>query len=267
MSSKGIFSAVSGAMAQSNRLDTIANNMANVNTSGFKKDRQVFSEYLTSYEKADNLIRAPRVPASIESFYDMNGGDAAYVNSSGTFTNFSQGGLKSTGSSLDMAIEGKGFFEVLTPEGVRWTRNGSLQVDGQGRLVTKDGFPILKDGQGEPGTRVFNVRSQNLTVSQAGEVFDGGAPAGRLGVVDFASIDDLQKVGNNNYALKSNALSQPMATTAARVHQGYLEMSNVNVVEEMTDMIAANRAFEATQTAIKAHDQMDGKLINEVGRV
>lgn len=267
MSSKGIYSAVSGAMAQTQRLDTIANNLANVNTAGFKKDRQIFNEYLTSYEKADNLIRAPRVPASIESFYDMNGGDNAYVNSAGTYTNFEQGGLRSTGSQLDMAIEGKGFYEVLTPQGVRWTRNGSLQVDGQGKLVTKDGFPILKEGQGDPSQRTFTVTSANLTVSKSGDIFDGGNPIGKLALVDFASADDLQKVGNNNYTLKGGALSQPVPTLEAKVHQGFTEMSNVNVVQEMTDMIAANRVFEATQHTIKAHDQIDGKLINEVGKV
>lgn len=267
MSSKGIYAAVSGAMAQSSRLDTIANNLANVNTTGFKKDRQVFNEYLTAYEKEDNLIRAPRVPASIESFYDMNGGDNAYVNSAGTFTNFEQGGLRPTGSQLDVALEGKGFFEVMSPQGVRWTRSGSLQVDGQGRLVTKDGFPILKEGQGDPAQRSINVSSANVTVSQKGEIFDGGNPIGRLAVVNFAKMDDLQKVGNNNYTLKANAQSAPIPTEEARIHQGFVETSNVNVVEEMTDMITANRVFEAAQHAVKANDQMDDKLINQVGKV
>ncbi len=267
MSSKGIYAAVSGAMAQSSRLDTIANNIANVNTNGFKKDRQVFSEYLSAYEKADQQIKAPRVPASIESFYDMNGGDNSYVNSAGTYTNFEQGGLRPTGSPLDFALEGKGFFEVLTPSGVRWTRNGGTQLDGQGRLVTKDGFPILKEGQGDPSQRIFTVTSGNVTVTQRGEIFDGGNALGRLAVVDFIKPDDLQKVGNNNYTLKQNAHSAPVPVEEGRVHQGFMEASNVNVIEEMTDMITANRVFEAAQHAVKAQDQMDDKLINQVGKV
>jgi flagellar basal-body rod protein FlgF len=267
MSSKGIYAAVSGAMAQSSRLDTIANNLANVNTNAFKKDRQVFSEYLSAYEKEDGLIRCPRVPASIESFYDMNGGDTSYVNPAGTYTSFEQGGLRPTGSALDFALDGKGFFEVATPNGVRWTRNGSFQVDAQGRMVTKDGFPVLKEGQGDPLQRAITVQSSNLTVSQRGEVFDGGNPVGKLAVVDFVKPDDLQKVGNNLYQLKSNAVSQPTPISEGRVHQGYAEASNVNVVEEMTDMIAANRVFEAAQHAVKAQDQMDEKLINQVGKV
>lgn len=254
-------------MAQSSRLDTIANNLANVNTSGFKKDRQVFSEYLAANEKPANVMNVPRVPASIESFYDMQGGDTAYVNPAGTYTNFEQGSLRSTGNPLDLAIEGKGFFEVLTPQGVRWTRAGGLQIDGNGRLVNKDGHPILREGQNDPAQRVITVNSGNVTIAQSGDIFDGGNVAGRLSVVEFANPDDLAKVGSSLYALKGNAISVPVPARESRIQQGFVESSNVNVVEEMTDMIAANRVFEATQHVIKAHDQMDDKLINQVGKV
>lgn len=267
MSSKGIYSAVSGAMAQNSRLDTIANNLANVNTSGFKKDRQVFSEYLAANEKENNAINVPRVPASIESFYDMQGGDTAYVNPSGTYTNFEQGGLRSTGSALDLAIEGKGFFEVATPQGLRFTRAGSMAIDANGRLVTKDGFPVLREGQGDPAQRIIQLQGRNITVAASGDIFDGGNAVGKIAVSDFAIADDLQKVGNSLYTLKANAGSAPLPARETRVHQGYLEGSNVNVVEEMTDMITANRVFEAAQQAIKAEDQMDDKLINQVGKV
>lgn len=267
MSSKGIYSAVSGAMAQASRLDTIANNLANVNTTAFKKDRQVFSEYLSTYERPDDSMKVPRVVASIESFYDMQGGDNAYVNPAGTYTNFQQGGLKNTGSPLDVALEGKGFFEVMTPEGVKWTRNGAFQIDNSGRLVTKEGLPVLREGAGDPSQRIISLTSRNVTVSQSGEVFDGGNNLGRLAVMEFQNMDDLQKTGSSNYALKPNATSIPVPSRETRVHQGAIETSNVNVVEEMTDMITANRVFEAAQHAVKAHDQMDDKLINQVGKV
>jgi flagellar basal-body rod protein FlgG len=267
MSSKGIFAAVSGAMAQNSRLDTIANNLANVNTPSFKKDRQVFSEYLSAHEKADNHINVPRIPASIESFYDMQGGDNAYVNPSGTYTNFEQGAMRSTGNVFDMAIEGRGFFEVLTPQGVRFTRSGGMQIDNNGRLVTKEGFPVLKEGQNDPAQRIIQLQGRNLTVAASGEIFDGGNNIGRIAVSDFAVLDDLQKVGNSLYTLKANAGSAPVAARDAKVQQGFVEGSNVNVVEEMADMITANRVFEATQQAIKAEDSMDDKLINTVGKV
>ena len=126
MSIKGLFTALSGAMAQTQKIDTIANNIANVNTTGFKKDQQTFGEYLTSYEKEPQVIQVPRVTASIESFYDMNGGDKAFVDSTGTYTNFEQGSLKFTGGKLDLALDGAGFFEVSTPAGVQLTRAGNF---------------------------------------------------------------------------------------------------------------------------------------------
>src|SRR5262249_40419748 len=163
-----------------------------------------------------------------ESFYDMNGGDNAYVNPAGTYTNFEQGGLRATGSPLDLAIDGKGFFEVMTPQGVRWTRKGGLEIDTSGPPVTQERHPILREGQGDPAQRTIQLTSRNVTVSQRGEVFDGGNLLGRLAVVDFALPDDLQKVGNSYYTLKSNAGSAPVPTEEAHVHQGYVEASNVN---------------------------------------
>lgn len=264
MSSKGIFTALSGAMAQSQRLDTIANNIANANTTAFKKDQQTFYEYLSAYEKPPDVVQVPRVPASIESFYDMQGGDRGYVDSAGTFTDFTQGQLRPTGSTLDMALEGRGLFEVLTPQGVRFTRNGQFKVDGNGSLVTKEGYLVLKDGTQDPAQRRIAVEGRNLTVSKNGEIYDAGNPVGRLSVVEVSNPDSLQKVGNSLYSLKPNFTETPIPSVDSQVNQGFLELSNVNIVTEMTDMIAASRTFETAQKAMKAFDQMDDKLINEV---
>jgi flagellar basal-body rod protein FlgF len=264
MSSKGIFTALSGAMAQSQRLDTIANNIANANTAAFKKDQQTFYEYLTAYEKPPDVIQVPRVPAAIESFYDMQGGDRGYVDSAGTFTDFTQGQLRPTGSTLDMALEGRGLFEVLTPQGVRLTRNGQFKVDNSGNLVTKDGFLVLKDGTQDPAQRRITVDGRNLTVSKTGDIYDNGTLAGRLSVVEVANPDALQKVGTSMYALKPNFAETPVPSPDTQVQQGFVELSNVNIVDEMTDMIAASRTFETAQKAIKAFDEMDQKLVNEV---
>jgi flagellar basal-body rod protein FlgF len=264
MSSKGIFTALSGAMAQSQRLDTIANNIANANTPAFKKDQQTFYEYLTSYEKPPDVIQVPRVPAAIESFYDMQGGDRSYVDSAGTYTSFAQGQLKPTGSTLDMALEGKGLFEVLTPQGVRYSRNGQFKVDTSGTLVTKDGFPVLKDGTQDPAQRRINVDGRNLTVSRNGDIYDSGNLAGRVSVVEFINPDSLQKTGSSLYTLKPNFNEVPIPSVETQVQQGFIELSNVNIVDEMTDMISASRTFETAQKAMKAFDQMDEKLVNVV---
>lgn len=267
MSSKGIYTALSGAMAQASRLDTLSNNIANSNTTSFKKDRQVFNEYLSAYEKLPEVIQVPKIPASIESFYDMQGGDRAYVNAAGSYTDFAQGSLKATGNLLDLGLEGSGFFEVLTPEGIRLTRNGSFTVSEDGKLVTKEGFPVLASGNQDPSQRQLNVENRrNITVSYDGEVFANGQRVGELSLVDVPDHDGLIKTGSSLYGLKPN-LNQPViASSKIKVHQGFVESSNVNIVEEMTNMIATSRAFESTQQAIKAFDQMDAKLMNEVPR-
>lgn len=260
MSSKGIYSALSGAMAQSQRLDTISNNIANSNTTAFKKDRQVFREYLTANEKPPEVIQVPKIPATTESFYDNQGGDRSYVDPTGTYTDLSQGALNNSGDPMDIALEGKGFLQVNTPAGMRLTRSGNLKIDSEGRVVTRDGFPLMAEG----GGAIKVSGSRNLTFSQSGEVFDGDQLAGRLSIVDVSNTDALQKQGSALYTLKPNYNVQMTPAGEVKVHQGFSELSNVNVVEEMTDMILATRAFETNQKAIKAFDQMDEKLVNEV---
>lgn len=273
MSIKGIYTALSGAMAQTLKMDTIANNIANVNTTGFKRDQQTFGEYLTAVEKEQQVIQVPRVPASIESFYDMNGGDKGFVDSSGTYTNFEQGSLKHTGNKLDVALDGAGFFEVATPQGIRLTRAGNFTIDGNGQLVTKDGHAVmmeLQDGENpaditpDQRTAKFSGTSQ-VYISDAGEVFDGENKIGKLSVVQIANPDSLQKMGNNYYDFKPNMAPEMTTVKNPIMKQGFLETSNVNIINEMTDMIMAQRVFEGTQKAIQTYDQMSEKLINQVG--
>ena len=266
VSAKGIYSALSGAIAQNQKMDTIANNLANVSTTGFKKDQQTFYEYVTANEKGPEVLNVPRITASVESFYDMNGGDRAYVDSSGTFADQSQGALKNTGGAMDIAIEGKGFLEVATAGGVRYTRNGALKMDGQGRLVTNEGLPVLREGNGDPNQRTINLSGKNITISYSGEIFDGDQNVGKLSVVEFADKSALKKQGSSLFSLKENYNQAPIPAQEYKLHQGFIELSNVNVVSEMTEMIQSARAFEATQNAIKAFDQMDEKLVNVVPR-
>lgn len=264
--SKGIFTAVSGAMAQSAKLDTVANNLANVNTTGFKRDGQLFREYLTSYNKEPGTIEVPRVPASIESFYATNGGDKSFVELDGTFSDFSQGTVRPTGNNLDLALEGDGFFEVATPEGSRYTRAGNFAVDAEGRLVTKQGFPVQRAGGGE-----FKFTGPGIDIAANGEVFEmiQGQPQslGRLSLVKVGNKDALLKQGANLFTLKNNLDAQISQAVDTKVNQGFLEGSNVNIVREMTDMITATRTFESTQKAIQAYDQMAGKVVNEVPKL
>jgi flagellar basal-body rod protein FlgF len=270
MSTKGVYTALSGAMAQSQRLDTIANNLANVNTPSFKKDQQVFQEFLTANEKPAEVIQVPRIPASVESFYDMQGGDKSFVDSAGSYTNFSQGSLKSTGNPMDVAIDGGGFFEIATPQGVKLSRLGAFKLDGNGQLVTKDGYPLLKNApEGtDPAARVFKVSGQSqVVITDAGDVLDGAENLGKVSLVDVANKDALIKEGGSLYGFKKTFKPEVTNVNSPTLKQGFIEMSNVNIVQEMTDMIATTRTFESTQKAINAYDSMADKLINVVGSV
>jgi flagellar basal-body rod protein FlgF len=256
-------------------MDTIANNIANVNTAGFKRDQQTFGEYLTAFEKEQQVIQVPRVPASIESFYDMNGGDKGFVDSTGTYTNFEQGSLKSTGGKLDVALDGSGFFEISTPQGIRLTRAGNFTIDGNGQLVNKDGHAVLMensdgvnlsaDSENLDQRTVKFSGTQSVSISDAGEVFEGETKIGKLSVLNVTNPESLQKVGNNNYDFKPNMAPQVVAVKNPTMKQGFIETSNVNIINEMTDMIMAQRVFEGTQKAMKTYDEMADKLINQVG--
>lgn len=269
MALKGVYTALSGAIAQSQKMDTIANNIANVNTPGFKRDQLTFQEYLTAAEKDPNVMNVPKVPASIESFYDMQGADKSYVDLRGTFTDFSQGSLRHTGNNFDVAIDGKGFFEVMTPAGLRLSRAGNFTMDGNGRLVTKDGFPVMKAaGAGaDPASRTITIsQSSNINISDNGEIQQGTDTIGKLSVVNVLDPDSLEKMGNSLYTFKANKNPELVAVNNPSVRQGFLETSNVNIVQEMTDMITTNRVFESTQKAISTYDQMAEKLVNVVGK-
>ena len=268
---RSLWTGTTGMHGQQLNIDVIANNLANVNTPGFKRDAQLFKEYLTSYEKEPGTITVPRIPASIESFYDVQGGDKSYVDLDGTFTDYSQGALKQTGNNLDCALEGDGFYEVLAPEGVRLTRNGNFNIDAEGKLVTKQGLPVLSAGSPgqDPAGRIIKMGDGkgNITVSPNGEIFEGSQNIAKLSMLTVTNKDSLQKTGSNLYGFRENLQPDIVVATEAKVHQGWTEGSNVNPVREMTEMISATRTFETTQKAIQAYDSMAGKAANDISKL
>ena len=201
--SKGIYTALSGAMAQNQQLDTIANNIANANTPAFKGDKNTFKEYLTVLEKTPSVIQVPRIPASIESFYDMQGTDKSFVDVSGTFTDFQQGPLKPTNNPLDIGLEGKGFLEVQTPQGTRYTRKGTLNISAEGRLVTSDGYAVLKKGNSgdDPNNRIITLDpgKGQPAITSSGEIYQNGGQVAALSLVNFQNTEMLRKIGSSLY--------------------------------------------------------------------
>jgi flagellar basal-body rod protein FlgG len=247
-----LYSAATGMEAQQMNLNNIANNLANVNTVGFKRSKIEFQDLL--YQKPKNAGSESGggnlVPTGIEV---GNGSRVA-----ATSKDFTQGQLTNTGAQLDLAIQGDGFFEVQRPDGTTaYTRDGSFKVNASGQVVTTDGEPVLSGFQAVP------AGTTNISISQGGQVTyqtSSGNTTFQLTLARFANPSGLNSLGGNLYS--DNAASgpaetgQPNAQGFGSVMQGYTETSNVNIVEEMVNLIVAQRAYEVNSKAIQASDEM-----------
>lgn len=269
----GLWTAASGAGAQSQSVDIVANNLANVDTTGFKKDGPTFREYLASVERVHGTEDIPRGAIKEKEFYPLDGRDQSFVVVDGTYTSFRQGSFRPTNSPLDLALEGPGFLEVSTPAGIRYTRAGNLKVGLDGKLVTNDGHAILSAGPGglatgaDPAARFINLRDRNrININTQGEIWSGDELVGRLSVVEFK---DLNKVKKRGGSLLENTEPNNFADTrpVTLVRQGALENSNVNPIEEMTNLIKANRLYEHDLKAIKTYNDLLGREANDLGKL
>jgi len=250
----GLRTSASGMRAQQLMVDTIANNLANVNTTGFKRSRVSFEDLL--YQTLQGA-RAGN-PADPQTVGPMQVGKGVRANA--ILRLHSQGSLEQTGRALDVAIEGEGFFQVVRPDGnVAYTRDGTFGISDTGQIVTAGGYRVL------PGISIPREATE-VTVAASGvisAVLAGNATPvelGRLELARFVNPAGLQAVGENQY-VETVASGQPVTGFAqeqgfGRVLQGYLEASNVEIVQEMTDMIAAQRAYEINAKAIRAGEDM-----------
>ena len=274
---KNIWVPLSGAIAQQTNVETIANNVANANTPGFKRDQMIFKEHLTALEKGYDEIDLPHKEWRPSDFYRSYGAEHAHVKAEASFTDFTQGQMVPTGNPLDLAIHGKGFFEVLTPNGIRFTRAGALSLSSDGKLVTTQGFPVLSPytsgdqsgGEGlqdiDPSARAIQVIPGKISINLQGEVFSNNQKISDLSIVEFKDPNALRKEGSALFINKDNGNRLEKADKTV-VHQGFIEQSNVNAVNEMSNLIKANRHFESIQKVIKAYDNMAGKSVNEISR-
>ncbi len=224
----GIYDLTDGALTQDLRFETIANNIANGNTTGFKKDIISFSQTL-----------------------DMQ---------SISKTDFSQGPIRYTGNALDIALEAPGFLKVQTPNGIRYTRDGALSINAEGFLVTGNGDKVL----GENGP--ISVEGGTVTIGQDGQISVDNVPSDKLMVVDFDKPELLRKEGSSYYSYQGDD-KEISEQTDAVIKQRYLEGSNVNPAQQMIEMIETYRAFESVEKAIQSIDGSTGKLINDYGQV
>jgi flagellar basal-body rod protein FlgG len=247
-----------GLAAQDMNLTTISNNLANVSTTGFKRDRAEFQDLL--YQ----IRRQPGAQSSQDTQLPTGLQLGTGVRIVGTAKQFTQGGLQTTEQPLDMAVNGRGFFQILQPDGtVSYTRDGSFHLDSNGQMVTSQGFPL------EPAI-VLPAEVQSFTVGEDGtvSVTVSGNPTpqvvGNIQTADFVNPAGLQAIGNNLF-LETGASGAPQVGTPGLtglgpVLQNTLENSNVSVVEELVNMITTQRAYEMNSKVISTSDQMLGFL-------
>ncbi len=226
----GFVDATHATQMQQQYLDVISNNLANLNTPGFKGDRLVFSHLMNRETK----------------------------------TAFQQGSLKTTDNPLDVAITGNGFFRVQTPNGPRLTRDGSFKMLGDGSLVTSDGLKVL-DAGGQP--IALNANGPAVHIDDTGNIYQGTEQVGALAVVDVADKNTIVKEGSNLFTGKDGKPPVTAPATDFSLMQGHLEMSNVDVLSEMVGMINAHRNYESYQKALQAMQEMDNRATSQVGRV
>ena len=241
---QAMYAASAGAFKNQQKLDVLANNLANINTPGFKQDKLVF-----------------RVPVGAEKEGDshtdhLQGPSAAMAR--GAWTDFSQGILKHTGNPLDLGLDGEGFFCIQTPGGTRYTRNGSFAINGDGVLATKDGHPVLGTG-GE-----IKIDGGHVNVDEEGNVSVDGSQVGTLKVVSVPQPASLKKMGNCLFASPGGDEKEAQGV---KIRGGYIETSNVNGIKVMTEMIEISRSYESYQKTIQFLNDATKKSISEVGRL
>lgn len=223
----GIFQLVDGSLTHKLRFETIANNLANVNSHGFKKD-------MISFDKTSKTIQQY------------------------SHTDFTAGPIVHTGNQFDVGLEGKGFFKVQTAEGVRYTRNGSFITNRSGELVTRNGDAVLGRGG------AIKISQGDFSISADGTVRDKTGEIGRLELVNFKEPQELSKDGRTYFRFDGED-DQIVDAEDVTVKQNYIETSNVNPTVEMIKMMEAFRGFEAAQKAIQSLDEMASKMVNDTG--
>ncbi len=259
---RSLWTAASGMNAMQFKTDTIANNLSNVNTTGFKKNRADFEDLIYQTMKTAGTT-------STEDIVSPTGIQVGLgVKVSATQKMFDQGSLQATGNKLDLALEGEGFFKIEMPDGsVSYTRDGTFKIDSNRQVVTANGYKLL------PETILpENFIAEKISISKEGNIeaytgdSDESVQVGDIALTRFTNPVGLLSIGGNLF-IESEASGPAIDGMAgmdgqAKIHQGFLEMSNVKVVDEMVDMIVAQRAYEMNSKAVQTSDSLLATLVN-----
>ncbi|OGO82867.1 MAG: flagellar basal-body rod protein FlgF [Clostridiales bacterium GWD2_32_19] len=251
---RGLYTSATGMVTQSKLLDTVSNNLANADTTGFKKDTLVVSSFKDELTKRIGNNDNKTI-----------GGMKMGVYGDQTYTNFMQGSLKQTGNKLDFSIKGDGFFTIETKDAngnkvERLTRNGSFTLNENKQLVTTDGDAVID----ENGEHIFIPDREVYILDNDGRLFLNNEKIAKLKVVNIENPETLRKSGSSMF---TTTQATKFTEFNGEVMQGYTETSNVNIIKEMVDMINITRNFETNQKLLQIHDQLLSKSANEIGKV
>lgn len=226
------------------QMNVVANNVANINTTGFKAQELLFEEYLSPTASAEE--------------FEFTDRDVRFVLDYQSVSNFGDGPLQPTSNQLDVAIKGEGFFVVQTPNGERYTRDGSFTLDPQGQLVTSEGFLV----QGDGGPIVFGPDDTDITITGEGAVSTQNGEIGRLQIVQFENNQELRRIGRNLYEGED---AQPLETP--RLSQFALEGANVDPITGISRMIEIQRSYQELSNIMRQQNDLREQAIRELGRV
>ena len=243
-------------------MEMIAQNLANVNNTGYKKDALVFKEMMPPFPPDSGLDAGKNILLSP----DKSNKNVSYVGITDQYTDFSTGGIKKTGGVLDIALDGEGFFKVQTPDGPRYTRNGNFRLNTAKQLVNQNGNQVL-DRNDAP---VVIDAPGKISIDGEGSISVGNGLANttitNIKLVNFENKKVLEKIGDGQYRNKGLPKDEIEAIDI-KTRQGFLESSNVTSVEEMTEMVGTLRIFESYQKIIQSIDSMNDQSVNTIGRV
>lgn len=261
---RGLYQNASSMMYLLDKLDAVAHNIANTDTSGYKRKSVFFRQLIDAQqalEKNAVQLRLDDENGRVQGYAKDHccrpwGKDFQFDGDISTYTDYSAGNIKETGNPLDVALAGDGFFGVQTPDGVGYTRDGQFKIDANGVLVNADGYPIM----GEAGP--ITVSGSKVDISETGEIAVDGTVVNRLMIRTFDAAN-LSRIRDALYRPDENT---PGTEANARVEQGYLETSNVNAVREMVEMIQVNRHYEANSRVMTTIDRSIERLLGTLGR-
>ena len=255
---RGLYTAYTGMLNQQKKMDTLSNNLANADTTGYKKEGVTAKTFETQL--------AIKVKDGSNAYIDQQIGKLNLgVKIGENYTDYSQGSYRYTGNTYDLALGGDGFFNIsfmnkAGEQSVKYTRDGNFTIDNDGALRTQDGDYVL----GESGEIYIPTNAVDVSINKLGEIYADGEYIDTIKITDFEDYNYLKKYGENMYdAVEGATEKEPTAT----IDQGYLEQSNINVVTEMVNMISLSRTYEANQKLIQTMDDALDKSANQIGKV